>query len=58
MSEDQGSKRSAWSWRDWVAHLSFQAKLALMVNLLIILLIVGSALLVERRQRIAIVQEV
>ncbi len=58
MSEDEGSKRSAWSWRDWVAHLSFQAKLALMVNLLIILLIVGSALLVERRQRVAIVQEV
>lgn len=57
MSEDEGSKRFIWSWRGWMAHLSFQAKLALMVNLLIILLIVGSALLVERRQRIAIVHE-
>jgi len=47
-----------WPWQDWVNRLSFRAKLSLMVNLLIILLIVGSALLVEHRQRMAIVQEV
>ncbi len=58
MSEAKASKRSAWPWDDWAAHLSFQTKLALMVNLLIIVLIVGAAILVERRQRTAIVQEV
>jgi len=58
MTEDKSSKRSAWPWDNWAAHLSFRAKLSLMVNLLIILLIVGSALLVERRQRTAIIQEV
>jgi hypothetical protein len=44
--------------RDWVDHLSFRVKLALLVNLLIVVLIVGSAFLVEQRQRAAIVQEV
>jgi signal transduction histidine kinase len=44
--------------RDWVDHLSFRVKLALLVNLLIIVLIGGSAFLVEQRQRAAIVQEV
>jgi signal transduction histidine kinase len=58
MSEDDGRERASWPWQEWVNHLSFRAKLSLMVNLLIILLIVGSALLVERRQRTAIVQEV
>lgn len=58
MTEDKGSKRSVWPWGEWVAHLSFRTKLALMVNLLIIVLIAGSVVLVERRQRIAIVQEV
>jgi signal transduction histidine kinase len=58
MSEDRQRKRLAWPWENWMARLSFRAKLALMVNLLIVLLIVGSALVVERRQRIAIVQEV
>ena len=58
MSEDGGSKRSVWPRGDWAAHLSFRTKLALMVNLLIIVLVVGSAFLVERRQRSAIVQEV
>jgi len=58
MSEERGSKRPSWPWQEWVNHLSFRAKLSLMVNLLIILLIVGSALVVERRQRIAIVNEV
>jgi len=58
MSEDMPRKRFAWPWAEWVAHLSFRAKLALMVNLLIVLLIMGSALLVERRQRISIIQEV
>jgi signal transduction histidine kinase len=58
MSEETGSKRASWPWQEWVNHLSFRAKLSLMVNLLIILLIVGSALLVERRQRTAIIQEV
>jgi signal transduction histidine kinase len=58
MTEEMGGKGAFWPWQDWVNHLSFQAKLSLMVNLLIILLIVGSALVVERRQRTAIVQEV
>jgi len=58
VSEEKGSKRPARPWDEWVNHLSFRAKLALMVNLLIIVLIVGSAVLVERRQRTAIVQEV
>ncbi len=58
MTEVQSDKRSLWPWQDWVSHLSFRVKLSLMVSLLIILLIVGSALLVELRQRRAIVQEV
>jgi signal transduction histidine kinase len=45
-------------WLDWVGRLSFRVKLALLVNLLIVLLILGTAFLVERRQRFAIVQEV
>ena len=44
--------------RGWVGRLSFRLKLALMVNLLILLLILGSAFLAENRQRSAIVQEV
>jgi len=55
MSEED---RPKWPWADWAAHLSFRKKLALMVSLLIILLIVGAAFLVERRQRNAIVREV
>ena len=58
MKENGVSRRSFLPWDDWAAHLSFRAKLTLMVNLLIVVLIVGSAFLVERRQRIAIVQEV
>ena len=58
MSEEGASKRSSGPWRDWVARLSFRAKLGLMVNLLMIILILGAALLVERRQRTAIIQEV
>jgi signal transduction histidine kinase len=41
-----------------VDGLPFRLKLALLVNLLIVLLILGSAFLVEQRQRSAIVQEV
>ena len=44
--------------RDWADHLSFRVKLGLLVNLIIVALILGSAFLVERRQRTAIVQEV
>ena len=44
--------------RDWADHLSFRVKLGLLVNLIIVVLILGSAFLVERRQRTAIVQEV
>ena len=45
-------------WTRWVDGLTFRVKLALLVNLLIVLLILGTALLVERRQRSAIIQEV
>ena len=45
-------------WLDWTGRLTFRVKLALLVNLLIILLILGTAFLVEQRQRFAIVQEV
>jgi signal transduction histidine kinase len=41
-----------------VDGLTFRVKLALLVNLLIVLLILGTAFLVEQRQRSAIVQEV
>ena len=58
MSEEEASKRSSGPLREWAAHLSFRAKLGLMVNLLMIILILGAALLVERRQRTAIIQEV
>jgi len=44
--------------RNWAGHLSFRVKLGLMVNLLIVVLILGSALLLEQRQRAAIIQEV
>jgi signal transduction histidine kinase len=44
--------------RNWVDHLTFRVKLGLLVNLIVVLLIVGSAFIVERRQRAAIVQEV
>jgi len=44
--------------RGWVDRLSFRLKLALMVNLFILLLILGSAFLAENRQRSAIIQEV
>jgi len=43
---------------DWARHLSFRVKLALLVDLIIVVLILGSALLIESRQRAAIVQEV
>jgi signal transduction histidine kinase len=43
---------------EWFAHMSFRVKLGLMVNLLIVVLILGSALLLEQRQRSAIIQEV
>jgi signal transduction histidine kinase len=45
-------------WLAWAERLSFRVKLALLVNLLIVLLIGSSAFLVEQRQRTAIVQEV
>ena len=45
-------------WLQWTAGLTFRVKLALLVNLLIVLLIAGTAFLVEQRQRTAIVQEV
>jgi len=45
-------------WKRWVDGLTFRVKLALLVNLLIVLLILGTAFLVEQRQRSAIVQEV
>jgi signal transduction histidine kinase len=44
--------------RTWANHLSFRVKLGLLVNLIIVVLILGSAFLIERRQRTAIVQEV
>ncbi len=44
--------------RNWANHLSFRVKLGLLVNLIIVVLILGSAFLIERRQRTAIVQEV
>ncbi len=43
---------------EWARHLTFQVKLALMVNLLIVALILIAALLMESRQRAAIIQEV
>jgi hypothetical protein len=36
---------------DWTERLSFRVKLALLVNLLVLLLIGSSAFLVEQRQR-------
>ncbi len=45
-------------WLDWHRGLSFRVKLALLVNLLIVVLILGTAFLVEQGQRSAIVQEV
>jgi signal transduction histidine kinase len=53
-----GTRRTTLPWFDWARHLSFQVKLGLMVNLLILVLIAGSLFLMERRQRTAIVQEV
>lgn len=53
--------RDLWTsrpWREWAIHLSFRAKLALLVNLLIIVLVAGAAFLLEFRQRTAIIQEV
>jgi len=56
---DPGTRSSARPrWLDWHGRLTFRVKLALLVNLLIVLLILGTAFLVERRQRSAIVQEV
>jgi signal transduction histidine kinase len=45
-------------WLDWTGRLTFQVKLALLVSLIILFLIVGTAFLVDQRQRSAIVQEV
>jgi signal transduction histidine kinase len=58
MTGHEPNARSHSGWFDWFGHLSFRAKLALMVNLLILVLLLGSAFLVERRQRQAILQEV
>jgi len=58
MNDGESGTPRGWRWPDWLGRLSFQAKLALMVNLLIMLLILGSAVLVERRQRTAIIEEV
>lgn len=56
---ERGTGSSARSrWFEWTRRLTFRVKLALFVNLLIILLILGTAFLVEQRQRFAIVQEV
>ncbi len=45
-------------WRGWAGALTFRLKLGFMVNLLIVLLLLGTAFFVEYRQRTAIVQEV
>jgi len=45
-------------WRAWSNHLSFRAKLSLIVNLLLVILVVGFAVVFEQRQRTAIIQEV
>ena len=42
----------------WLFGLSFRAKLALIVNLLLLILVVSFAIIFEDRQRTAIIQEV
>jgi signal transduction histidine kinase len=54
----ESDNRTQSLWARWVDGLTFRVKLTLLVNLLIVLLILGTAFLVERRQRSAIVQEV
>jgi signal transduction histidine kinase len=56
--DETRSPRPLPAWRRWTDRLSFRLKLTLTVNLLIVALILGSALLLEQRQRSAIVQEV
>ncbi len=46
------------AWGRWIAGLSFRAKLALIVNLLLLILVVSFAIIFEQRQRTAIIQEV
>ena len=58
MTETGSSPLKQLGWFDWTERLSFRVKLALLVNLLVLLLIGSSAFLVEQRQRTAIVQEV
>jgi signal transduction histidine kinase len=58
MIKELSPVRSQPSWWAWVDRLSFRVKLGLTVNLLIVLLILGSAILLEERQRTAIIQEV
>ncbi len=57
MSADTTEGRPV-AWRGWISRLSFRAKLALIVNLLVVVLVVGFAIVFEQRQRAAIIQEV
>jgi signal transduction histidine kinase len=58
MTADANRKRVFPAFPGWVGQLSFRFKLALLVNLLVVVLILGTAFFVERGQRSAIVQEV
>ena len=58
MNEQGGGRQASPAWWDWLQHRSFRTKLALMVNLLLLLLVAGSAFLFEHRQRNATIQEV
>jgi signal transduction histidine kinase len=58
MSEQEEGGRASPAWWAWLQHLRFRTKLALMVNLLLLLLVAGSAFLFEHRQRTATIQEV
>lgn len=58
MNETETGSTPGPRWLRWTGRLTFQVKLAFLVNLLIVLLILGTAFLVEQRQRSAIVQEV
>ncbi len=58
MNETRTGSSARPRWLEWTGRLTFQVKLALLVNLIILSLILGTAFLVEQRQRSAIVQEV
>lgn len=57
MSADASTDRPP-VWRARIPHLSFRARLALIVNLLLLILVVGFAIVFEQRQRTAIIREV